>query len=61
MPEYVAFAIFAFGFLVFFLAIALTVILGAISRGGDKRAVTEGRVTSGQRPPTEAERNAHGY
>jgi hypothetical protein len=61
MPEYVALAIFGFGFLVFFLAIALTIILGGISRIGDKRVATEGRATSDQRPPTDSERNAHGY
>ena len=50
---------FLVGFVVFFLVIALTVILGGISRMGDKRVEVEGRATEGQRPPTD--REAHGY
>ena len=53
MPEYVALAIFGFGFLVFFLSIALTIILGGVSRMGDKRVEMEGRVSPGQRPPSD--------
>ena len=54
-----ALAIFIFAFAVFFLALALTVILGGISRAGDKRAVLEGRASTNQRLPME--REAHGY
>ena len=61
MPEYAALAIFGFAFLVFFLAIFLTIVLGAISRIGDKRVATEGRATTEQRPPTDGERDAYGY
>jgi hypothetical protein len=50
---------FLIGFVVFFLAVALTVILGGISRFGDRRVETEGRATDGQRLPTD--REAHGY
>lgn len=47
------------GFAVFFLIIALTIILGSISRKGDRRVALEGRATPDQRLPTE--REAHGY
>ncbi|WP_158079826.1 hypothetical protein [Archangium sp. Cb G35] len=50
---------FLVGFIVFFLVIALTLILGGISRMGDKRVELEGRATEGQRPPSD--REAHGY
>ena len=50
---------FLVGFVVFFLVIALTVILGGISRIGDRRVEVEGRATEGQRLPTD--REAHGY
>ena len=50
---------FLVGFVVFFLAIALTVILGGISRIGDRRVEVEGRPTEGQRLPTD--REAHSY
>ncbi|WP_375770420.1 hypothetical protein NR798_05860 [Archangium gephyra] len=50
---------FLVGFIVFFLVIALTVILGGISRMGDRRVEVEGRATEGQRLPTD--REAHGY
>jgi hypothetical protein len=49
------------GFLVFFLIIALTLVLGGVSRKGDKRVVREGRVTPEQRLPTDKEREAQGY
>jgi hypothetical protein len=47
------------GIVLFFMVIALTVILGSISKMGDKRVDVEGRATEGQRPPTD--REAHGY
>jgi len=50
---------FLIGFVVFFLVIALTIILGGISRMGDRRVALEGRPTEGQRLPTV--REAHGY
>ncbi|AKJ00130.1 hypothetical protein ATI61_104460 [Archangium gephyra] len=50
---------FLIGFVVFFLVIALTIILGGISRMGDRRVTLEGRPTEGQRLPTD--REAHGY
>ncbi|HZH18184.1 MAG TPA: hypothetical protein VE057_27775 [Archangium sp.] len=50
---------FLIGFVLFFLAIALTVILGGISKMGDRRVELEGRPTEGQRLPTD--REAHGY
>jgi hypothetical protein len=59
MVESFALAFFVFAFLLFFVAIALTLILGGISRVGDKRVEREGRATEGQRPPTD--REAHGY
>ena len=40
---------FLVGFVVFFLVIALTLIMGGISRLGDKRVMREGRPTEGQR------------
>jgi hypothetical protein len=61
MPEYVALAIFGFGFLVFFLAIALTLILGGVSRAADKLAAREGRVSTDQRLPTPAETDGRAY
>ena len=61
MPEYVALAIFGFGFLVFFLAIALTIILGGVSRAADKLAAREGRVSTDQRPPTPAETDGRAF
>lgn len=54
-----ALGFFVFALLVFFLTITLTIILGGVSRVGDKRVDTEGRVTEKQRPPTD--REAHGY
>ncbi|HEX5746676.1 MAG TPA: hypothetical protein VFZ09_10545 [Archangium sp.] len=54
-----ALGFFIFAMLVFFVAIALTLILGGISRVGDKRVEREGRPTEGQRPPSD--REAHGY
>jgi predicted PurR-regulated permease PerM len=42
---------FLVGFIGFFIAIMLTLILGAVSRAGDRRVALEGRVTSDQRPP----------
>jgi hypothetical protein len=59
MMESFALGFFIFALLVFFVAIALTVVLGGISRMGDKRVETEGRATEGQRPPSD--REAHGY
>lgn len=59
MLESFALAFFVFAFLVFFLAIALTIVLGGISRVGDKRVEREGRVTPDQRPP--AEGDVHAY
>jgi hypothetical protein len=55
MMAYSALAFFVFAFLVFFVAIALTIILGAVSRAGDKRVEREGRVTPDQRPPMEGD------
>jgi hypothetical protein len=54
-----ALGFFIFALLVFFVAIALTVVLGGVSRMGDKRVAREGRPTEGQRPSTD--REAHGY
>jgi hypothetical protein len=59
MPEASAFGIFAFALLVFFVAIVLTIVLGGVSRMGDKRVDREGRATEGQRLPSD--RDAHGY
>jgi hypothetical protein len=59
MTEFTALGFFVLAFLVFFLALALTLILGGVSRMGDKRVDTEGRVSPGQRPPTD--REAHTY
>ena len=59
MMAYSAIAFFIFAFLIFFVALALTIILGGISRMGDKRVEREGRPTEGQRLPTD--REAHGY
>ncbi|HYO57027.1 hypothetical protein [Archangium sp.] len=53
MTSYSALGFFIFAFLVFFLFIALTIILGGVSRMGDKRVETEGRVSPGQRPPSD--------
>ena len=50
---------FLIGFVVFVLVIVLTLVLGGISRIGDKRVEREGRATEGQRLPTD--REAHGY
>ena len=50
---------FLIGFVVFFLAIALTVILGGISKIGDRRVEMEGRPTEGQR--LSPDREAHSY
>jgi hypothetical protein len=61
MPENVALAIFGFAFLVFFLAIALTIILGGVSRAADKLAEREGRVSKEQRPPTPTETDSRAY
>ena len=61
MPEYVALAIFGFAFLVFFLSLALTILLGGVSRAADKLAEREGRVSTGQRPPTLAETDGRAY
>jgi hypothetical protein len=49
------------GICIFLLAIVLTIVLGGISRIGDKRVATEGRATPEQRLPTDSEREAHGY
>lgn len=46
---------FLVGFIIFFLAIGLTIILGAVSKAGDRRVELEGRVTPEQRLPTEPE------
>ncbi len=59
MTEGFALGFFIFALLVFFAAIALTIILGGVSRMGDKRVDAEGRVSEGQRPPTD--REARGY
>ncbi|HEX8823594.1 MAG TPA: hypothetical protein VF794_26970 [Archangium sp.] len=61
MPEYAALAIFGFAFLVFFVTIALTLILGGVSRAADKRVMLEGRVSEGQRLPTETDGRAYHY
>ncbi|MCY1073989.1 hypothetical protein [Archangium lansingense] len=50
---------FLIGFVVFFLVIALTIILGGISRFGDRRVEMEGRATEGQRLPTDREAQAY--
>jgi hypothetical protein len=53
---------FLIGFIAFFLVIALTLILGAISRVGDRRVAEEGRVSPDQRPSTDREdRDFHPY
>ncbi|QRK12353.1 hypothetical protein JQX13_21395 [Archangium violaceum] len=59
MSESFALAFFVFALLVFFLAITLTIILGGVSRIGDKRVETEGRISPGQRPPSD--RDIHAY
>ncbi|WNG43807.1 hypothetical protein F0U60_06630 [Archangium minus] len=59
MVESFALAFFIFALLVFFVAIALTIILGGVSRIGDKRVETEGRVTPDQRPPAEGDIHAY--
>jgi hypothetical protein len=46
---------FVVGLTVFFLIITLTLILGAVSKMGDKRVEQEGRATPGQRPPAEGD------
>ena len=61
MPEYAALAIFGFAFLVFFLSIALTIVLGGVSRAADKLAAREGRVSTDQRLPTAAETDGRAY
>lgn len=50
---------FLIGFVVFFLVIALTIVLGGISRVGDKRVEEEGRATEAQRPPVDREARAY--
>jgi hypothetical protein len=47
------------GIFLFFLVILLTVVLGGISRMGDRRVVLEGRATSDQRLPGSTERPLH--
>lgn len=54
-----ALGFFLFAVLVFFAVIVLTVVLGGVSRAGDKRVEREGRPTEGQRRPSD--REAHGY
>lgn len=54
-----ALGFFVFAFLVVFVAIVLTLVLGGVSRASDKRVEREGRATEGQRPPSD--REAHGY
>ncbi len=44
---------FVIGFAAFFLIIALTLILGGVSRVEDRRVEREGRATKAQRPPDE--------
>ena len=61
MPEYAGLAIFGFAFLVFFITIALTLILGGVSRAADKRVMREGRVSTDQRLPTETDGRAYHY
>ena len=61
MPEYAALAIFGFAFLVFFLSLALTIVLGGVSRAADKLAAREGRVSTEQRLPTAAETDGRAY
>jgi hypothetical protein len=46
-------------FAVFFMVIALTIILGGIGRGRDRLVDEEGRASRDQRLPTD--REAHGY
>jgi hypothetical protein len=55
--EYFALAFFISSIVVFFLIIALTLILGGVSRVADKRVAREGRATSHQRLP--GQREAH--
>lgn len=55
MMAYSALAFFVFAFLVFFVALALTIILGGVSRMADKRVEREGRATSDQRPPMDGD------
>ena len=61
MREYVALAIFGCGFLVFFLAIALTLIRGGVSRAADTRGAREGRVSTYQRLPPPAQTHGRAY
>lgn len=49
---------FLIGIPLFFLIILLTLVLGGISRVGDKRVMREGRVTPEQRLPGQTERYA---
>ena len=48
---------FLVGFILFFLVITLTLVMGGVSRMGDKRVKREGRATTAQRLPTQ--RDAH--
>jgi hypothetical protein len=61
MPSYVSLAVFVVFFSVFFLAVVLTLILGGISRRGDKRVGLEGRVSPEQRMPIDVDPLAHRY
>ena len=47
------------GIVLFFMVIALTIILGSIGRRGDRLVDAEGRASRDQRLPTD--REAHGY
>lgn len=46
---------FLIGIPLFFLIILLTIVLGGVSRRGDKRVGLEGRVSTEQRLPTDNE------
>jgi hypothetical protein len=61
MAPYVALAIFVVSFSVFFLAIVLTIVLGGISRRGDKRLGREARLSAEQRLPTDFDPLARRY
>jgi hypothetical protein len=59
MSNYVSLAIFIGFFALFFLAIVLTLVLGGISRMGDKRLALEERARDEQRLPGSTDRPLH--
>ncbi|ATB30791.1 hypothetical protein [Melittangium boletus] len=50
---------FLIAFVLFFLTIVLTLVLGGISKMGDRRVQREGRVTKDQRPPSPGDVHAY--